>query len=138
MKAQDPENVVVVERSLFLWVDFSSSKRYYSGVRTSERIFFTLFLLIFFGLVISAGQMPWRTETCTVTAKAENAFTAAEGQDWDYVETTCGNLGVRRWPAQGYDIIEKLEVGKTYHFGVNGFALAWGRENIVSYEEVAE
>lgn len=84
------------------------------------------------------GQMAWRTETCTVTAKAVNPFTAVKGQDWNYVETTCGRLGVMMWPSRGAGIIEKLEVGKTYHFGINGLALAWGRENIVSFEEVPE
>lgn len=105
-------------------------------MRTSSRIFFALAIVIFFSAGLAISQSAWSTETCTVTGKATNAITATKGQDWDYLETTCGNLGVQRWPSRGHDIIEQVEVGKTYRFGINGFSFGWQRSNIVSFEEV--
>ena len=117
-------------------------------MKISERTFNTLIILMILACLVLGGVVgavvgtkAVRTETCTVTAKAENGFTAARGQSWEYLETTCGPLGVMMWPYPGHDIIEKLEVGKTYRFdiyGSAGSAHGWGRGTIFSYEEVAE
>lgn len=94
-------------------------------------------LVLVFAVIFIAGISPWRSETCEVTGRASSALTASKGQQWDYIETTCGDLGASRRPGRGHDILEQVEVGKTYRFGLNGFGPGWTRPNIITFEEVS-
>lgn len=111
------------------------------NLRSRRRNYFNfgvIAVLCLMAVVLTAGQIPWRHKTCTVTGFGTNAFTSSKGQDWKYAETSCGELGSYRWVGRGSSAMDSLEVGKTYEFGLNGFSFLWTRPNIITWEEISQ
>lgn len=98
-------------------------------------LFVVAAITVFIVVGASLSNSPWRTEVCTVTGKYTNALQASKGQTFDFVETTCGDYGFNRW-MRGSDGFDKLEVGKTYEFGINGVSYLWSKPSVVTWKEL--
>lgn len=112
----------------------------WSRLRRSYRgwtpfVVFAVGIALFFTFSITAMNTAWSHDVCTVTGKYTNPLKASRGQTFDFIRTTCGDLGFNRW-LKGSDGFEVLEVGKTYELGLNGFSYLWAKPSVVSWDEV--